>query len=942
MGIHTGDSIVIAPSQTLTNAEYFRLRECALTVIRHLGVVGECNIQYSVDPNSDEFRIIEVNARLSRSSALASKATGYPLAYVAAKLALGNDLVQLRNSVTRKTTACFEPSLDYVVAKVPRWDLHKFPTVEKRIGSCMQSVGEVMAIGRTFEETIQKALRMVDEACVGFDADRFNLELSHRGLPIQSSSPEDVLQAVRTELSEPTPSRMWAIAKAYELGLDVEEVHTLTRIDRWFLSKLWNIHITQVELAHLDFSGLSASPQLLLEAKRVGFADRQIAKTLLASDMGNPQSSGSEPATPRSMGGETYFGGIVTQANVRQLRQQFGIGPVVKQIDTLAAEFPAETNYLYLTYHGEEHDIPLAGLGDATSARVVEKIVNAIPDPIKLFGLSEVPKPRKPSKDSLGIAIADDTKIGDSRIIVLGCGAYRIGSSVEFDWCSVSCIKTLRGLGHQAIVINCNPETVSTDFDESDRLYFEELSHETVLDIAELENPRGVVISVGGQTPNNLAMGLHNSGVKILGTSVEAIDTCENRFKFSALCDSLRIDQPEWSQFTSIDEAFLFSSEKGYPVLVRPSYVLSGAAMRVCSSDHDLERFLKTAAVVSRDYPVVISKYIKGGKEVEMDAVGQDGELLNYAIAEHIENAGVHSGDASLLLPAQRLFVETHRRVKKISQKLCRALKISGPFNIQFICKENDVKVIECNLRASRSLPFISKTYNANFAELATRVMLGVPVNAALIQPIDCEYVACKVPTFSFLRLRGSDPRLGVEMASTGEVACFGNTQYEAFLKAMISAGFKLPTKNILVSIGPMQAKIEFLAAAKLLQEIGYQLYATKSTHEFLRSHSGFDSVICLYKPSVKREPNVLSYLQSGKIDLVLNVPDSMDSLSVTDGFQMRRNAIDSATSLVTDVKTAIFTCQALHAKWSRELRGKEFFGYMSWQEHTESSELQA
>jgi carbamoylphosphate synthase large subunit/anthranilate/para-aminobenzoate synthase component II len=936
MGIHTGDSIVIAPSQTLTNAEYFRLRECALRVIRHLGVVGECNIQYSVDPNSEEFRIIEVNARLSRSSALASKATGYPLAYVAAKLALGNDLVQLRNSVTRKTTACFEPSLDYVVAKVPRWDLHKFPTVEKRIGSCMQSVGEVMAIGRTFEETIQKALRMVNEASVGFDADFFNLELSHRGLNVQSASPEDVSEAVRNELREPTPARMWAIAKAYELGMNVEEVHNLTRIDRWFLSKLWNIHTMKVEMKHLDFNGLSSSPQLLLEAKRVGFADRQIAKALCSGPVSNVTSSGSEPATPRSMGGETYTGGLVSEANVRYLRQQHGFGPVVKQIDTLAAEFPAETNYLYLTYHGEENDVSLAGL---ESSERIGKLVNAIPEPTKLFS-ADTPKSRRLS---LTMDLAkDDKKVGDSRILVLGCGAYRIGSSVEFDWCSVSCIKTLRSLGHQAIVINCNPETVSTDFDESDRLYFEELSHETVLDIAELENPRGAIISVGGQTPNNLAMGLHRCGVKVLGTSVEAIDTCENRFKFSDLCDSLRIDQPEWSQFTSIEQAFHFSHEKGYPVLVRPSYVLSGAAMRVCESDHDLERFLKTAAVVSRDYPVVISKYIKGGKEVEMDAVGQDGELLNYAIAEHIENAGVHSGDASLLLPAQRLFVETHRRVKKISQKLCRALKISGPFNIQFICKENEVKVIECNLRASRSLPFISKTYNANFAELATRVMLGVPVHAALIQPIDCEYVACKVPTFSFLRLRGSDPRLGVEMASTGEVACFGNTQYEAFLKAMISAGFKLPTKNILISIGPMQAKLEFLSAAKLLQDMGYQLYATKSTHEFLRSHSGFENTICLYKPSVKREPNVITYLQTGKIDLVINVPDSMDSASVTDGYQIRRNAVDSGTSLVTDLKTAAFTAQALHAKWSRELRGKDFWGYTSWQEHTESLELKA
>jgi carbamoyl-phosphate synthase large subunit len=556
MGIHTGDSIVIAPSQTLTNSEYYRLRECALKIIRHLGVVGECNIQYAVDPHSTEFRIIEVNARLSRSSALASKATGYPLAYVAAKLALGNDLVQLRNSVTKKTTACFEPSLDYCVAKVPRWDLSKFPTVEKRIGSCMQSVGEVMAIGRTFEETIQKALRMVDESCVGFEAPRFDVELEHRGISVQSASPQEIEQAVRTELWEPTPQRMWAIAKAYNLGLSVEEVHKLTCIDRWFLAKLWNIHAMQVELNHITYNDLSATPQLLLEAKRVGFADRQIAKVLLTSEMENAKAGNSEPATPHSMGGERYRGGDVTEANVRHLRQQFGIAPVVKQIDTLAAEFPAETNYLYLTYHGEESDIFLTGSEETRSTANGYSKSSSMPAPVKLSMTAESPKSR-------GLPTPAQTAGGaENGVVVLGCGSYRIGSSVEFDWCSVSCIKTLRSLGHKAIVINCNPETVSTDFDESDRLYFEELSHESVLDIVELENPRGCIISVGGQTPNNLAMGLHRSGVKILGTSVEAIDTCENRFKFSALCDSLRIDQPEWSQFTSIEEAFEFSHDQ--------------------------------------------------------------------------------------------------------------------------------------------------------------------------------------------------------------------------------------------------------------------------------------------------------------------------------------------------------------------------------------------
>jgi len=527
--------------------------------------------------------------------------------------------------------------------------------------------------------------------------------------------------------------------------------------------------------------------------------------------------------------------------------------------------------------------------------------------------------------------------------VVLGCGPYRIGSSVEFDWGSVSCIRTLRSLGHKAIIINCNPETVSTDFDESDRLYFEELSHETVLDITELERPRGVIISVGGQTPNNLAMGLHSCGIRILGTSVESIDTCENRFKFSNLCDSLRIDQPDWSQFTTVEEAFQFVKLVGFPVLVRPSYVLSGAAMRVVTSSADLELFLKTAAVVSRDYPVVISKYITGAKEVEMDAIGQSGELVNYAIAEHIENAGVHSGDATLLLPAQRLFVETHRRVKSISQKLCRALKISGPFNIQFICKDNEVKVIECNLRASRSLPFISKTYNINFAEIATRIMLGHAVTGAMIRPLDLDYIGCKVPMFSFPRLKNCDPRLGVEMSSTGEVACFGPNAYEAFLKAMIAGGFKIPTKNILVSIGPRNCKAEFVnwGAAQMLQEMGFELYATKGTHEHL-AETGIIKSSMVYKPLVRREPNALTMLQSSKIDLVINVPDSMDSGSMTDGFKIRRGAIEAGVSLIADIKTAILTVQALHRKWTRESMGKEFWDYRSWQEHTEAIQISA
>jgi carbamoyl-phosphate synthase large subunit len=833
-----------------------------------------------VDPHSQEFRIIEVNARLSRSSALASKATGYPLAYVAAKLALGGDLVNLRNSVTRCTTACFEPSLDYVVAKVPRWDLRKFSTVDPEVGSCMKSVGEVMSIGRTFEETIQKALRMVDEACKGFDSERFDLELAHRG-------EEGTAHFVKAELMRPTPTRVWAIAKAFELGMDVEEIHGLTRIDRWFLSKLLHVHTVKHALQTIDISGLAANPQLLREAKRCGFADRQIAPLLRFQEGAGAH------------GKWEYSGGPVHDYHVRALRKSAGVVPVVKQIDTLAAEFPAHTNYLYLTYSGTENDVDLAGLC-----------------------------PRE-----------DADRQADAPIMVIGCGPYRIGSSVEFDWCSVNCVKTLRALGKRAIIINCNPETVSTDYDESDRLYFDELSHETVLDVAEMEQCAGMVVSVGGQIPNNLAMRLHQVGVKILGTSVESIDACENRFKFSQLCDQLRIDQPEWSEFTTVEEAFHFCKRVSFPVLVRPSYVLSGAAMRVVNSECELERFLRAAAVVSREYPVVVSKYIAGAKEVELDAVAQDGVMLNYAIAEHVENAGVHSGDASLLLPAQKLFVETQRRVKQIGQKLCRELKISGPFNIQFICKENEVKVIECNLRASRSMPFISKTYNINFIELATRVFLGMPVHPKPVQPIDMEYVACKAPVFSFGRLKNSDPRLGVEMQSTGEVACFGMNKYEAFLKAMIATGFKIPAKNVLVSIGPHQQKQEFLQVADLFVAMGFQLYATKSTHEALKAH-GIESCVFAFKARVKREPNVLTLLQGGKLDLVINVPDSMDSQALTDGFEIRRAAVDSGTSLITDIKTAVLTGMALHRKWVRETSGRAFWSYNSWQEYTEPSDM--
>jgi carbamoyl-phosphate synthase small subunit len=938
MGIHTGDSIVIAPSQTLNNEEYFALRRCALKVIRHLGVVGECNIQYAVDPFSKEYRIIEVNARLSRSSALASKATGYPLAYVAAKLALGHSLVELRNSVTHTTTACFEPALDYCVAKVPRWDLRKFATVDPEVGSAMKSVGEVMAIGRTFEETIQKALRMVDEESLGFDGESFERDFACRGK--RKPTKEDV----QNELMRPSPVRIWSVAKAFDLGMTTEEIYHLSKIDRWFLARLHTIHNLKNSLGTVDYFQLKSHPELLRRAKCKGFSDKQIAAALQIAER-------TAPSPTRSISTESevqYLGGPVQTKHIQLLRKQVNLKPVVKQIDTLAAEYPAMTNYLYLTYNGVENDVDnleregAAGLpkkktfsSNLAPPREHQRVRSFDrfsqenePDSPKAVGERGRTLSRRASE-----AVQADANKAPGPVIVLGCGCYRIGSSVEFDWCSVSCVRTLRSLGHCAVVINCNPETVSTDYDESDRLYFEELSDEVVQEIAEFEKPDGVIVSVGGQTPNNLAVGLEKAGIKILGTTVDAIDTCENRFRFSKLCDVLRIDQPQWMQFIHVEEAFFFCKRVGYPTLVRPSYVLSGAAMRVVHSDEELETFLSRAAVVSRDYPVVISKFIHNAKEVEMDGVSCDGELLNYAIAEHVENAGTHSGDATLLLPAQKLYVETHRRVKKISQKICRALKISGPFNIQFMCRENDVMVIECNLRASRSMPFISKTFNVNFIELATKVMLGMPVRPYDIKMLDMDFVACKVPMFSFHRLKNSDPRQGVEMQSTGEVACFGKNHYEAFLKAMLSTGFKLPTKNILLSIGQIERKREFFPVVSLLQEMGFKLYATKNTHDSLLAQ-GVEDLTFVFKPHVKREPNVATLLRQHKLDLVINVPDSMDSQGLTDGFEMRRLAIDNGIGLMTDIKVATLFCQALHRKWSREANGRPFWSIESWQEY--------
>eukprot|EP00743_Colponemidia_sp_Colp-15_P006014 GILK01006463.1.p1 GENE.GILK01006463.1~~GILK01006463.1.p1 ORF type:complete len:1511 (+),score=315.38 GILK01006463.1:81-4535(+) len=848
LGIHTGDSIVVAPSQTLSNSDYYRLRSAAITIIRHLGVVGECNIQYALSPHSDEYCVVEVNARLSRSSALASKATGYPLAYVAAKLALGHDLVQVRNSVTKTTTACFEPSLDYCVVKIPRWDLRKFHNVSTHVGTAMKSVGEVMAIGRKFEEAIQKAIRMVDDSYLGFsDVGAEVFGYNDDGETVDETKLDDALVNA-------TDKRLFAIAKAMKHGYSVDRIHSLTKIDKWFLSKLVNIIDIEKHMRS-SFTLDKFTADTIRQAKRFGFSDKQIAHAVNS-----------------------------TELDVRALRKSLGVTPFVKQIDTLAAEFPAFTNYLYCTYNGDEDDLE-----------------------------------------------------GNSKgVVVLGCGAYRIGSSVEFDWCAVSCIRTLRQSGHCAIMINYNPETVSTDYDECDRLYFEELSFERVTDIYERETATGVIVSVGGQIPNNIAIPLHKAGLNILGTSPECIDRAENRFKFSQLCDSLHIDQPAWVELTSFQDALDFCDRAGFPVLVRPSYVLSGAAMKVANDAQDLSTYLKEAAVVSKDFPVVVSKFILNAKEIEMDAVAKDGEILNYAISEHVENAGVHSGDATLVLPAQKLYVETIRRVKKISSRIAHALKISGPFNIQFLSRDNEVMVIECNLRASRTFPFISKTFNTNFIELATRVMTGLPVKAARFHLIDLEFVGVKAPQFSFTRLQGADPVLGVEMVSTGEVACFGEDKHEAFLKAILSAGFKLPEKNILLSTGPLQSKVDFLPHAQALVEMGYNLFATSGTASFLKKNGV--PVTMVHKPSVQESPNIRDLLSTRQIDLVINVPESLETHELTEGYHIRRTAVDYSVSLLTDIKSAILLTESLMRIKRRAALGKKWFEVKSWDEYVSSS----
>ncbi|MDY4185388.1 MAG: carbamoyl-phosphate synthase (glutamine-hydrolyzing) large subunit [Sodaliphilus sp.] len=815
LGIHTGESIVVAPSQTLNNADYHKLRALSIKIIRHIGIVGECNVQYAYDPASMDYRVIEVNARLSRSSALASKATGYPLAFVAAKLGLGYGLFDLKNSVTKVTSAFFEPALDYIVCKIPRWDLGKFHGVKREIGSSMKSVGEVMAIGRTFEEVIQKGLRMIGQGKHGF------IENS----PIHVADIEKALK-------EPTDSRIFAIENAFRKGYSVDQIHDLTKIDKWFLHKLYNLYATAVEME--QYSEVEALPKALLQrAKQQGFSDFQIAKAVLKE--------ASKPGHKENL-------------KVRALRKQYGIVPVVKQIDTLAAEYPALTNYLYLTYNGSAHDV-------------------------------------------------DYEKDGKS-VVVVGSGAYRIGSSVEFDWCSVNALLTVKREGWRSVMINYNPETVSTDYDMCDRLYFDELTFERVMDIIELETPHGTILSTGGQIPNNLAIKLDRENVKILGTQAVDIDQAEDRHKFSAMLDELGIDQPAWQELTSMDDIHQFIERVGYPVLVRPSYVLSGAAMNVCSNDEELERFLRLAANVSKEHPVVVSSFIQDAKEIEWDSVAQNGEIKLYAISEHIEFAGVHSGDATIQFPPQKLYVETIRRIKKISSKIAKALHISGPFNIQYLAKNNEIKVIECNLRASRSFPFVSKVSKINFIDLATKVMLGIPVEKPNSNVFDLDYVGIKASQFSFSRLQGADPVLGVDMSSTGEVGCLGESSSEALLTSMLSVGYRIPQKGVLLSTGTAKQKADLLDSAHKLHSKGYQLYATAGTHRYL-NENGIPAIMVHWPTEEDKEPQALDLLRRKQIDFVVNIPKNLTSNELTNGYKIRRAAVDLNVPLITNARLA-------------------------------------
>ena len=826
MGIHTGESIVVAPVQTLTSSENFKLRAISIKVIRHLGIIGECNIQFALDPKSEEYRIIEVNARLSRSSALASKATGYPLAFIATKLALGYSSTELENIITKETSACFEPALDYIVLKYPRWDMQKFRNVSLSIGSEMKSVGEVMAIARNYEEALQKAIRMLDVGMNGLVCN----DLTFNNLD--------------KELKEPTDKRMFAIAEAIKKGYPIDKIHQLSKVDRWFLYKIR--HIVEIEKKLRKYELKNFPESLMKEAKQKGFSDKQIAMLV----------------------GSTEF-------EVRKQRKEMGIIPYVKQIDTLAAEYPAKTNYLYLTYNGCQDDITF--------------------------------KEKK-------------------QVIVLGSGAYRIGSSVEFDWCCVNSVITLRNLNYKTIMINYNPETVSTDYDICDKLYFDELTFERVLDICEKENPFGVIVSMGGQIPNNLAIPLHKAGISILGTSPLDIDRAEDRHKFSKLLDSLEVDQPEWKELTSINEAEGFADKVGYPVLIRPSYVLSGAAMSIALSKNELQKYLKKASEVSKERPVVISKFITGAKEIEIDAVAKHGDLYCYAISEHVENAGVHSGDATMVLPPQRTYLETMRRIKIIAKQIARSLKITGPFNIQFIAKDNDVKVIECNLRSSRSFPFVSKVFKINFVDLATKIILGKSVPKIDRSSFDLDYVGIKAPQFSFTRLKGSDPVLGVEMVSTGEVACLGDDFNETFLKSLVSIGFKFPKKNILLSTGPIESKAEFLKSTKILDKIGFQLYATKGTSEFMKANCIKSTV--LHWPLENEEPNTLSYIADGKIDLVINIPKNIEKEELDNDYLIRRKAVDFNVPLITNLQLAKRFVEAINCTSLDDLKAKSWDEY--------------
>ena len=816
LGIHTGESIVIAPSQTLTNSEYHKLRALAIKIIRHIGIVGECNVQYAFDPKSEDYRVIEVNARLSRSSALASKATGYPLAFVAAKLGMGYGLFELKNSVTRTTSAFFEPALDYVVCKIPRWDLSKFRGVDKELGSSMKSVGEVMAIGRNFEEALQKGLRMIGQGMHGF--------VENKELEI-----EDIDAALR----EPTDKRVFVISKAMHRGYTIDQIHDLTKIDKWFLQKLKHIIDIDEELKRCTSINV-LDRKLLRTAKVYGFTDFQIARAVgLEKEVGNMHKA-------------TLI--------VRNLRKSFGVLPVVKQIDTLAAEYPAQTNYLYVTYAGTDSDI----------------------------------------------TFQDDKK----SVIVLGSGAYRIGSSVEFDWCGVQALNTIRKQGYRSIMINYNPETVSTDYDMCDRLYFDELTFERVMDIIDMENPHGVIVSTGGQIPNNLAMWLDAERVPILGTKAQDIDNAEDRAKFSSMLTENGINQPEWSALTSMDDINVFVDRVGFPVLVRPSYVLSGAAMNVCSNRDELERFLKLAANVSAEHPVVVSKFIEHAKEIEMDAVARNGEIMAYAISEHIEFAGVHSGDATIQFPPQKLYVETVRRIKRVSRQIAAALHINGPFNIQFMARENDILVIECNLRASRSFPFVSKVLKLNLIDLATKIMLGVPVEKPSKNLFDLDYVGIKASQFSFNRLQKADPVLGVDMSSTGEVGCLGDDTNQALLKSMLSVGHRIPKHTVLLSTGSAKQKADMLGAARMLVNHGYELFATGGTSRFL-TENGIENTLVYWPSEEGQQPQALDMLREHKIDMVVNIPKDLTVSELSNGYKIRRAAIDLNVPLITNSRLA-------------------------------------